>query len=420
MNLTIHRGTEEIGGSCIELQTAKARILIDFGLPLKDVQDEIKKKSKEQLIESKLLPDIKGLYKGEKQEFNAVLISHAHQDHYGLLSFINPAIQVYMSKGTKIMVGVSYFFNQSNYKLQNVETKPAWKQFRIKDIMITPYLVDHSGFDAFAFLIEAEGKRIFYTGDFRGHGRKKIAFETMIKGQIKNVDYLIMEGTMLSREDEQYKTEEDVQKEMESVLKQSGKLTLLECSSQNIDRIVSAYKACLNTKTLLVIDPYTAYVLYKLKPISKHIPQYDWRGIKVFCVGPYSDKIFKDDDIRKKFGMAKIEKKDVFGLKQKMLIKNSSLMGRVLKGQKLLNARSVIYSQWDGYLKNRKQFWDENQVKIIQIHTSGHAYAEDLVKLANAIKPKHLIPIHTEKAKKYVKYFKFPIKPLQDGKKYAI
>ena len=34
MQLTIHRGTEEIGGSCVELQTKEARILIDFGLPL--------------------------------------------------------------------------------------------------------------------------------------------------------------------------------------------------------------------------------------------------------------------------------------------------------------------------------------------------------------------------------------------------
>ena len=36
MNLIIHRGTKEIGGSCVELLTAKTRILIDFGMPLVD------------------------------------------------------------------------------------------------------------------------------------------------------------------------------------------------------------------------------------------------------------------------------------------------------------------------------------------------------------------------------------------------
>jgi len=64
MKLTIHRGTHEIGGSCVELQTTSTRILIDFGLPLKEEhpQKETKKKSKEQLIKDKLLPDIHGLY----------------------------------------------------------------------------------------------------------------------------------------------------------------------------------------------------------------------------------------------------------------------------------------------------------------------------------------------------------------------
>jgi ribonuclease J len=34
MNLIIHRGTNEIGGSCIEIATNKSRVLIDIGLPL--------------------------------------------------------------------------------------------------------------------------------------------------------------------------------------------------------------------------------------------------------------------------------------------------------------------------------------------------------------------------------------------------
>ena len=36
MKLTIHRGSKEIGGSCVELQSGQSRILIDFGLPLID------------------------------------------------------------------------------------------------------------------------------------------------------------------------------------------------------------------------------------------------------------------------------------------------------------------------------------------------------------------------------------------------
>jgi len=67
--LTIHRGAEEIGGSCVELESQGARILIDFGLPLVDANMErfdsrkIKGKSKEELAQSGVLPRIEGLYK---------------------------------------------------------------------------------------------------------------------------------------------------------------------------------------------------------------------------------------------------------------------------------------------------------------------------------------------------------------------
>ena len=34
MNFKIHRGTQEIGGSCVEIWTDTTRILVDFGMPL--------------------------------------------------------------------------------------------------------------------------------------------------------------------------------------------------------------------------------------------------------------------------------------------------------------------------------------------------------------------------------------------------
>jgi len=82
MQLTIHRGAKEIGGTCVELQSGRSRILIDFGLPLVDENMErfdskqIKSKSKEDLITRGVLPDIKGLYEGEQPTVNAILLSH--------------------------------------------------------------------------------------------------------------------------------------------------------------------------------------------------------------------------------------------------------------------------------------------------------------------------------------------------------
>ena len=40
MKITIHRGTHEIGGNCVELATASTRIVIDVGMPLVDATGE--------------------------------------------------------------------------------------------------------------------------------------------------------------------------------------------------------------------------------------------------------------------------------------------------------------------------------------------------------------------------------------------
>ena len=45
------------------------------------------------------------------------------------------------------------------------------KPFELRPFTITPFLVDHSAFDAYALLVEAGGRRLFYSGDLRGHGR---------------------------------------------------------------------------------------------------------------------------------------------------------------------------------------------------------------------------------------------------------
>ncbi len=98
-----------------------------------------------------------------------------------LLSFVNPKIPIYLSQGCKELITISHYFGQTDCDPKNVEAVTMWQPFKKGNFTITPYLVDHSGFDALAFLIESEGKKIFYSGDFRGHGRKSILFDNILK-----------------------------------------------------------------------------------------------------------------------------------------------------------------------------------------------------------------------------------------------
>jgi ribonuclease J len=430
MKLTIYRGTKEIGGSCVEIQSGDSRILIDFGMPLVDSKKQpfdsksIAGKSIEELKKAETLPDIKGLYRGEKPQIDAILISHSHLDHYGLLDFANNEIPVYISRGAKELVDVTNIFIDKNIQLTNPQIIKHQLPFHIKDFTITPYLVDHSAFDAFAFLIEADGKRIFYSGDFRGHGRKRKLFEQLIENPPKDIDCLLMEGSMLGRTEMLYKDEDEIEARIVEILKGQKNITFLFSSSQNIDRLVSAYRACLQTGTTFVIDIYTAFILQKLGEVSKKIPQFNWENIRVKFFQYHADKLagagYKE--LLYIYNRQKIEMDELNEKKKNilMLARDNSIFPHIVDNLITTEGVKIIYSMWEGYLTEKFQdYCRDKKIKIEQVHTSGHAVLNDLQRFAKALSPKCLVPIHTFEAARYSKFFE-NVNIVKDGEPFLI
>jgi len=430
MKLIIHRGTREIGGSCVELTTDKIKILIDFGIPLVNANHEpfdsktLSGKSIEDLKKLKILPDIKGLYRNEEKAINAILISHSHLDHYGLLNYVHPDIPVYMSRGAKELIEISSIFTPNKLNCPNAKIIDTRKPFNIGDLKVAPYVVDHSAFDALAFLIEADGKRLFYSGDFRGHGRKRALFKKIVHNPPKNIDCLLMEGSSLGRSDNIYKDEFAVQARIEEILRVTDNITFLFASSQNIDRLVSAYKACLKTNSTFAIDIYTAYILDKLNKVSKNIPQFNWRNIRVKFYKNQADILAKkvSTKLLYHYNSKKIELFEMNKNKDKMLMlaRDNSIFPSIVKGIDNIKGAKIIYSMWEGYLTEKfKQYCEQKGLVIEQVHTSGHATIKDLKAFANAIKPNMLIPIHTFEADKFPSLFR-NVKLLKDGEELFI
>ncbi len=430
MQIIIHRGTKEIGGSCVELKTDNTRVLIDFGMPLVNPNKEpfdakiLANKSIEDLKALKILPDVKGLYKNEDREVDAILISHSHPDHYGLLNYVYPDIPIYMSQGAKELIEISNIFTPNKLNKINSKIIDSKKPFSIGDIRITPYTVDHSAFDALAFLLEADGKRLFYSGDFRGHGRKSKLFGKMVSKPPKHVDCLLMEGSTLGREEQLYRDEIAVQNRIEEILKAADNITFFFASSQNIDRIVSAYKACLKTGRLFVIDIYTAYVLDRLSSVSKHIPQFDWRNVSVKFYKNQADILAKkvSEKLLYRYNSKKIEMPEINEKKNRilMLARYNSIFPRIIKSINNPVGAKIIFSMWEGYLSDEfKEYCSKNGLIIEQVHSSGHAKPEDLKSFASAVNPKKLIPIHTFEAERYPALFQ-NVKLLKDKEVFTL
>lgn len=430
MKFIIHRGAHEIGGSCVELKTDKTRLIIDFGLPLVNPDHTpfdsktLLGKSIKELKELKILPTIPGFYKDETKKVDGLIISHAHLDHYGLLSYVHPDIPIFISQGAKELMNISVIFTPSKVSVMNPKIIEVKKPFSIGDFLVTPHLVDHSAFDALAFLIEAEGRRVFYSGDFRGHGRKSNLFKAMIKKPPSDIDCLLMEGSSLGRGDKAYPSEISVENKIREILNDSNNITFLFVSSQNIDRLVSAYKACLKSNHIFIIDIYTAYVLDKLKSVSVRLPQFNWCNIRVKFLKNQADALARavsPEQLyiydQRKIGIDEINQKKNQIL---MVARDNSIFPAILRNIDHPEGAKVIYSMWEGYLTEKfKSYCETNRLIIEKVHTSGHANIDDLREFANAIKAKQLIPIHTFEAKAYPRYFS-NVKILEDGKESGV
>lgn len=432
MNLTIHRGTNEIGGSCIELQSGNSRILLDFGIPLSIPNGKVfnfreyKGLSINELINKSILPNIKEAY-SENSKIDGLLISHSHGDHYGLMGYLDKNIPVWIGEAThEILKLNNIFINQVN-KIENPNYFERWKKFQIGDFVITPYWNDHSAFDAYSFLIEANGKKLFYSGDFRSHGRKKEVYKKFIENPPKDVDCLIMEGTTIGRNAIKTKTEDDIENDFAECFKNSTSINYVSTSTQNIDRLVSIYKACLRAEKTFVVDVYAAHILGTLSKYAK-LPSLlkGYPNMGVYFYGEPTNKLFKkgNEKVVYKYRSKKISKEDI--------IKNPSDYVALVRPSMLNDLKNMdikdgnfIYSMWSGY-KDRletKEFIDwfvGNNFKIIDIHTSGHADVETLKEYADAIRPKMIIPIHTNNKKDYKNIFSQTVLELDDNQMYQI
>lgn len=415
MKAKIYRGTKEIGGTCLELTADNGKILwVDLGAPLDDKNPNIDYAS---------------------NKLDALLISHPHQDHFGLMEKVGTTVPIFIGELSLDLINATKIFRDIPLLQGNFKTIRPWKKFIAADtFQITPFLTDHSTPEAFAFLIEADGKRIFYSGDFRATGRKKIVYEKQIENPPENIDLLLIEGTMVERTNHLYLTEDSVEEAIYKTIKDQTNVSFVISSAQNIDRLISVFRACKRTQKILVIDVYTAWILEMARKQSKNIPAIEWQKIKVFDHPNQLEKIkdksfdeFRNRVIDQRTGNAVFQNPADFVYFVRC--PNEKLVNK-LRTKGTIN---IIYSQWEGYLKEEhKTFCTDNintlksdsDISFQVIHTSGHATVPDLMKFAKAIKSNKIVPIHTAFPEKFKTEFEKEgfnnITLWDDGKEYSI
>ena len=104
MKICIHRGAKEIGGSCIEIESQEKRIVLDIGLPL-------------DAIDPDAIPmhPVKG-FDSSDESLLGVIISHPHQDHYGLAHRLPEQTPFLVGKAAEAILAAAALFSPAGVR----------------------------------------------------------------------------------------------------------------------------------------------------------------------------------------------------------------------------------------------------------------------------------------------------------------
>lgn len=159
MNITIHGGAREIGGSCIGVQTDDCKVALDYGTKFEESS-------------SNQFPE----------DFDAVIISHAHLDHSGQLLSLSKKKPIIV--GSKITREVTIALlhdmvkvqsqNYANYPYYGYDADAIKEHWWVRDYVALPGMtikLHPAGHVAGARMtsIHSEDKEVLYTGDFCVH-----------------------------------------------------------------------------------------------------------------------------------------------------------------------------------------------------------------------------------------------------------
>lgn len=358
-SLTFYGGVREIGGNRVLLEEGKTRLFLDFGTSFARRADFFEEYLNPRPgtglldpLEMGLLPPLEGVYRDDlapprmwerfrtrphyrRTEIEAVLLSHAHLDHCGYVSFLRTDIPIYSTAMTAFILkamqdsggtdfekevcysnprtskegylgtdskqpyqqrpfyfldgspeseaAASFWRSSPAFKKGLACTEPGGPCQQIGSLALRYFPVDHSVFGATAFALETSAGWVAYTGDLRLHGGQgentwRFADEMRSLSPLA----LVCEGTRAG--EEKCITETKVYENALKAVSAASGLVIADFGPRNIERLLAFGRIAAETKRKLVILAKDAYLLDKMALVSPEVPHLEeWADVFLYA-----------------------------------------------------------------------------------------------------------------------------------------
>jgi ribonuclease J len=412
-------GIREIGGNKVLVEDGPDRVLFDFGPSFSPryeqyYVDYLQPRSTspaKDLLEFGLIPRVEGLYSADAladsdlrptaPQVHAVFVSHAHADHAGYLSLLDPAIPVHVGESTRVLLEAIEASTMMRYGEHPWRTFTDRQSVRVGGIEVVPFPVDHSVPFAYGFLVRTSGGTLVYTGDFRHHGPRADDTHAFFQAAAEErPEALLIEGTRAGPDPRHNLTEEGVRREADRLLAKRPTLALACTYPRDIDRLTTLYGAAAEAGREFVVSARTAHLLTSVAPrfargavpvpgVSPGLRVYNRKKKRYFnWEKPFLDDALEAEEIRAK-GAGYLLALDLMHFPELIDL-------RPPKGSPFLHSMSEPFSEDDVDDRVMHNWLDHFGLSFHQMHASGHASASELLAIVRSVRARNVYPIHTE------------------------
>ncbi|NCT54748.1 ribonuclease J [Candidatus Falkowbacteria bacterium] len=378
-------GQEEVGRNCTVFEYDDDIIILDMGLQFSD---------EDMPGIDYIVPNVSCL-RGKEKNIRGVIFSHGHLDHIGgapiLLNQLgNPPIIGRQLTLAMIKHRVEDYRKGTSKNLKTILIKNISDKVTLGKFKISFFQVEHSIIDAVGLIITTPHGTVIHPGDwtFEDGDKPGNTFGYSHLATLPSPKILMLEslGVSYIKERVSVKTSTD---NLEKVIGGAKGRVIIGTFASQLERIAHIITYCEKIGKKVALDGYSMKINVSIAQELGYIPPHKNTLISIEKISDYDD-----DKIVVVCTGAQGESNAVFS----RVVNNNHRFVKIRKADTVIFSSSVIPGNERSVqkVKDRVYRLSDNVIHsdIMDIHSGGHANADDIKKVLKQIQPDFFLPVY--------------------------